>query len=135
MTDEADRTSEEAAARRVDQGLAYLCTHLDEIRALLADDVAGREALARLRSRLRGDGEISGALSDIHDALLRAGDALGIYRHVRGLRELTLAGVGSGPLEIVYRCPVHRCQRIVPGPAVEPPRCGVTGETLRWGPL
>jgi hypothetical protein len=135
MSDEADRPSKEAAARRADQGLAYLCTHLDEIRALLADDVAGREALARLQSELRGGGDISGALSDIHDALLRAGDALGIFSHVRGLRDLTLAGVGSGPLEIVYRCPVRRCQRVVPGPAVEPPQCGVTSEPLRWGPL
>lgn len=135
MSDEADRTGKEAAARRADEGLAYLCTHLDEIRALLADDAVGREALARLRSVLRGGGEISGALSDIHDALLRAGDALGLYMHVRGLGDLTLAGIGSGPLEIVYRCPVHRCQRIVPGPTVEPPQCGVTGEALRWGPL
>ena len=41
----------------------------------------------------------------------------------------------SEPLEIVYRCPIGRCPRTVPGPAVTPPLCGVAGEALRWGQL
>lgn len=135
MSDEADSAAGEIAASRTVGGLAYLCTHLDEISTLLTGDAGGREALRRLQSELRGTGDISGPLNEINDALLRAGDALGIYGHVRGLRDLTLAGIDAGPLEIVYRCPVHRCRRIVPGPAVEPPWCGVTGEALRWGPL
>jgi hypothetical protein len=129
----------EVAAKQTVQGLAYVCAHLDEIRAVFAEDTTGAEgieALERLRSALHADKEISGPLSDIHHALLRAGDALGVYGHVRGLGSLSLAGVDeSEPLEIVYRCPAGRCPRTVPGPAVTPPRCGVVGEALRWGQL
>jgi len=140
MSDEADVAAEEIKARQVRQGLAYVCAHVDEISAALAEDVSGGEglkALERLRSALRGNGDISGPLGDLHHALLRAGDALGVYGHVRGVRRgLSLAGFDeSEPLEIVYRCPVGRCPRVVPGPAVTPPRCGVAGEALRWGQL
>jgi hypothetical protein len=75
MSDEADNTAPQAAASRAIEGLAYLCAHVDEISALLAHDAAGREALERLRSGLLAAGDISGPLDDIHDAVLRAGDA------------------------------------------------------------
>ena len=140
MSDDDDVAAEEIKARQVSQGLAYVCAHVDEISAALADDASGGEglqALERLRSALRGNGDISGPLGELHHALLRAGDALGVYGHVRGVRRgLSLAGFDeSEPLEIVYRCPIGRCPRAVPGPAVTPPRCGVAGEGLRWGQL
>jgi hypothetical protein len=139
MSEDADITAEDADAKQAIRGLAYVCAHLDEISEVLADDAAGgegAEALERLQSALRGKKDITGPLGDIHHALLRAGDALGVYGHVRGLRSLTLAGVEeSEPLEIVYRCPAGRCSRTVPGPAITPPRCGVAGEVLRWGQL
>ena len=139
MSDDADVAAEEIRARQASQGLAYVCAHVDEISAALAEDASGGEGfqvLERLRSALRGNGDISGPLADLHHALLRTGDALGVYGHVRGVRELSLAGFGkSEPLEIVYRCPVGRCPRVVPGPDVTPPQCGVAGEPLRWGQL
>jgi hypothetical protein len=112
---------------------------MDEISAALAEDASGADGLKareRLRSALRGNGDISGPLADLHHALLRVGDALGVYGHVRNVRGLSLAGFDeSKPLEIVYWCPIGRCLRAVPGPAVTPPRCGVAGEALRWGQL
>jgi hypothetical protein len=139
MSDNADVAPEESKARQASQGLAYVCAHLDEISAVLADDASGGDglqALERLRSALRDNGDISGPLADLHHALLRAGDALGVYGHVRGVRDLSLAGFDqSEPLEIVYRCPIGRCPRTVPGPAVTPPQCTVADETLRWGQL
>lgn len=139
MSDDAEAASSEIEAERALNGLAYVCAHLGEITDVLTDDNTGREgstAFARLRSAVRHNEDIIGPLGDIHHALLRAGDALGIYGHVRGLHSLILAGVEQGrPLEIVYRCPAGRCPRIVPGPAVTPPRCDVVGQELRWGQL
>ena len=137
MSDDADVAAEEIKARQASQGLAYVCTHVDEISAALAEDASGGDglkALERVRSVLRGNGDISGPLADLHHALLRAGDALGVYGHVRGVRGLSLAGFDQGkPLEIVYRCPIGRCPRTVPGPAVTPPRCGVGGRGAALG--
>ena len=139
MSGDDDVAAEEIKARQASQALAYVCMHVEEISAALAEDASGGEglqALERLRAALRGNGDISGPLGDLHHALLRAGDALGVYGHVRSVRGLSLAGFDAGePLEIVYRCPTGRCMRTVPGPAVKPPRCGVADETLRWGQL
>jgi hypothetical protein len=139
MSDDDDVAAEEIRARQVSHGLAYVCAHADEIRAALAEDASGAEglqALGRLRSLLRGNRDISGPLTDLHHALLRAGDALGVYGHVRGARGWSLAGFNeSEPLEIVYRCPIGRCSRVVPGPALTPPRCEMVGEGLRRGQL
>ncbi len=139
MSDEAGGTAEDVKARQVGKGLAYVCTHLTEIRATLAGDVAGKaglDALARLRSALSGAGDISNLLDEIHRALLGCGDVVGVYGHVRGFGSATLVGIHSAePLEIVYRCPVGRCARTVPGPAMTPPRCDVADEVLRWGQL
>jgi hypothetical protein len=139
MSDDADVAADEINARQAGQGLAYACMHVEEISAALAEDASGGEglqALERLRSALRGNGDVSGPLADLHHALLRAGDALGVYGHVRSVRGLSLAGFNtSEPPEIVYRCPTGRCPRTIPGPAVTPPRCGVAGEALRWGQL
>lgn len=139
MSDET-ADAEAIKAGHAVRGLAYVCAHFEEISAALAGDTPDREglkALERLRSDLRGGADYSGPLVDIHHALLRAGDALGVYGHVRGLSAgLGLAGIGDGePLEIVYRCPVGRCPRTVPGPAVTPPRCGIADKVLRWGQL
>jgi hypothetical protein len=135
MSDDADVAADEIKARQAGQGLAYVCAHVDEISAALAEDASGGEgvqALERLRSALRGSGDVSGPLADLHHALLRAGDALGVYGHVRGVPGLSLAGFDQGePLEIVYRCPIGRCSRVIPGPAVTPPWCGVACQALR----
>jgi len=140
MSDEPAPTAEAIEVGQAVRGLAYLCAHLKEISAAFAGDTPGEkglEALERLRSALRSGTNFSGPLTDIHRALLHAGDALGVYGRVRGLSAgLTLAGIDDGePLEIVYRCPVGRCPRTVPGPAVTPPQCGVVAEALRWGQL
>jgi hypothetical protein len=134
MSDGADATAEGVGAERTAKGLAYVCAHLDEISAALPDDAAGKDgsvALERLRSAMRGDGNLTGRLDDIHHALPRAGDALGVYGHSRSVIQ-PLPGIDTDrPLEIVYRCPADLCLRADPGPAITPPRCGFTGEMLR----
>ena len=134
MSDGADATTDGVEAERTAKGLAYVCAHLDEISAALSDDAAGTDgtvALERLRSVMRGGGNLTGPLDDIHHALLGAGDALGVYGHSRSVIQ-PLPGIDTDrPLEIVYRCPVDRCPRADPGPAVTPPVCGFTDEKLR----
>jgi hypothetical protein len=131
MGDDADIAAEEIKVR---QGLAYVCAHFDEISVALAEegpDGDGLHALERLRSALRASGEFSDPLADLHLALQRAGDALGVYGHIRGVRSWPLAGFDqSEPFEIVYRCPIGRCPRVVLGPAVTLPRCEVARRAL-----
>lgn len=76
MSGEADGAAGEVPAQQAVNGLGYFCAHMEEISALLAGDAAAEQALERLRLEMRRAGDICGPLDDIHDALLRAGDAL-----------------------------------------------------------
>ncbi|MEV5410336.1 hypothetical protein AB0K60_16045 [Thermopolyspora sp. NPDC052614] len=128
----ADLTSDDT--RRTRDALAYACDHLEELREDLGDDPAGSALLDRLLSRIRGNGTIADVLDEIHAALQAAGDALGLYGRVpghQGDRGIDLAGLGSGPLEIVYLCPIGRCSGHQTQAAGSPPRCGISGEELR----
>lgn len=138
MSDNADITVNEDNAKRIAEALAYVCIHIGGIKAFLSEetiDRRGLQALEQIQSALQRTGDISRPLGELHHALVREGDVLGVYGHARGLRDLTLVGFEDEPLEIVYRCPTGRCLRTVPGPAVVPPCCGMTGETMQWGHL
>lgn len=109
---------------RVSAGLAYLCGHLEEIRDTLGDASAPSELLTTLGSG--SPEEIATALNTLHAALRGAGDARGIYGHQR---ELTPVGVHS--LEIVYRCPLQRCDgRAADEVDDDQPRCAISGREL-----
>ncbi|MFI9636446.1 hypothetical protein ACIHAX_27510 [Nocardia sp. NPDC051929] len=115
-------------ATRVTAGLAYLCGHLQEIRGTLGDDGTDTSTpLHKLLSSVRsGDGAgIAAALDAVHTALRAAGDARGLYGHHRGL-----VPVGVHSIEVVYRCPLERCDGRDDVDA-EPPRCAVSGRELR----
>ncbi len=128
----ADLTSDDT--RRTRDALAYACGHLEELRADLGDDPAGSAVLDRLLSRIRRNGKIVDVLDEIHASLQAAGDALGLYGRVPGRhgdRGIDLPGLDTGPLEIVYLCPIGRCSGHEPQAAGTPPRCGISGKELR----
>lgn len=130
----------EIAPRPTDQiarGLAYVCQHMDYIRAVTARrPAAQRAALARLAD----PASRSDALADLetlHRALRSAGDAMGIFGQ-EGVRSLLHpVGVDQDESEPVLRCPqAHRpCTRFAqPGPGAAP-RCELTGSPLALGEL
>lgn len=124
MADEAD----DAVQRN---GLAYVCGHLDQVRADLQGDGAGDVSpLQRLLDAVRDGQDLADLLDALHAAVQNSGDALGVYGHgVRGLRP---TGVEDGPMEIVYLCPVGRCSgRRWPGVATFPVRCQISEQDLR----
>lgn len=113
-------------AIRTASGLAYVCSHLDELRELLGDDGSNPSTpLTRLVGALQAgetppprhpggeqSGEqpagpyIAGLLNEVHAAVQAAGDALGIYP-AGPSRGGGLSGMEV--LRIVFRCPLHQC--------------------------
>ncbi|MGW1892225.1 hypothetical protein ACWCP6_18485 [Streptomyces sp. NPDC002004] len=63
--------------------------------------------LGSVVSAVTGDGDLAAALDRLHDALLNAGDALGLYGKQR--RGLIPPGHGEEPLELWYVCPIRLC--------------------------
>ena len=137
-------TDLDGIARRTRAGLAYACTHLDELRGDLRDIQASATAgepplLQDLTDAVSAGRPCAAALDAIHAVLLDAGDQLGLYGRVEpGQRGLNLTGVTAAPPasdERLYLCPVNQCSRYswpAPGPA---PSCAITGEGLREGHL
>ncbi|MFF0201374.1 hypothetical protein [Streptomyces sp. NPDC005017] len=90
-------------------GLAYVCAHYEELRALLGDDGTDPSTpLARLRSACGGEVASLVRLLGEVDAALRA--ATGDFVSIRGVGE-SRPGQSSGlePLEHVFRCPLRQC--------------------------
>jgi hypothetical protein len=115
--------------------LAYVCGRLDYLRAVLPHDEAGEPpALRALLDALRDAQDLAGPLDALHAGLLRAGDALGVWGHVRsGWRGLGVPGVEEdAPLEVVYVCPLGRCSGRRPDRTTTfPVTCTITGQELR----
>lgn len=116
-----------AAGEAERNGLAYVCGHLDEIRASLQPDDS--PLLRLLLDEVRDGREIADLLDALHLALQRGGDALGVYGH--GVRGLSPAGIEDRPLEVVYLCPVGRCSgRRWADVAASSLRCTISGRDL-----
>jgi hypothetical protein len=117
------------------EALAYVCGRLDYLRAALPHDEADEPpALRALFNALSSADDLAGPLDALHADLLNAGDALGVWGHVRsGLRNMTVPGVDSGaPLELIYLCPIGRCAGRRPDRTTTfPMTCAVTGRELR----
>lgn len=123
-------------ARKISEGLAYVCQHLDQIRADLSycDGSGDLGPLERLLAAVSESREIAGPLNALHDALLAGGDALGVYGHARdsGPRGLRPAGVDERPVETVYLCPNGGCSRYGwPDATNGTPQCEISGKRLR----
>lgn len=85
--------------------------------------------MERLLAAVRSGNDITEPLDALHAALQSAGDALGVYgRRTRGVK---LAGVGNGPLEIDYECPIARCAgRRWPDHVDASAHCAISGKKL-----
>lgn len=90
-------------------GLAYVCTHLQELTELLGDEGADPATPLGLLLALSGapdeDPEL-GSLLDEVDAALRASTDGMVSLHGFGQGR---DGSGLEALEIIYRCPLRRC--------------------------
>jgi hypothetical protein len=118
------------AMRRLREGLGYVCSQNAELREILPPD--GVAALDQVIAAARV-GEVPASLLDtLHEALLRAGDALGIYGRTRSSG--SLAGLSSAPEETVYLCPSGRCNRYVwTRDVTNAPLCALASDApMRW---
>jgi hypothetical protein len=127
-----EEADEDPTGHRMQEGVAYLCEHFARIQSALggADGQGMPLLLNRLQERVLGSDSPQDVLDAIHEALIAAGDARGIYMRTRG--NMTLPGMtASQPPEVIYLCPIMRCRRVVPGPLVIAPRCNLAGTPLR----
>lgn len=126
-------------SREVADAVARVCTEEPHIRTRL--DRAGDTApLDRLIAAVRDGAPVTEPLDELHAALQRCGDALGVYGATRrrGYRSAVPVGMGDPrPVEVVFLCPRGTCSRTWrPDPSTSPstpPTCRLhDGEPLRW---
>lgn len=124
---------------QVADAVAQVCADVPGIRARL--ERAGDTApLDRLIATVRDGGEVAERLGELHGALQRCGDALGVFGSTRrggGFRSARPVGMGDPrPVEVVFLCPRGTCSRAWrPDPAAPPstpPTCLLHSEPLRW---
>ncbi|MFK4068245.1 hypothetical protein [Streptomyces sp. NPDC029674] len=116
---------------RVREAIAHVCGRLERIRADLETYATGGAApLERLLADLRAGEDPAPALDALHEALLAAGDAVGV--HGGAARGLTPLGADPAlPDERVLLCPTRQCSRIAWPDGSDAPRCRVSGRPLR----
>lgn len=119
-----------AAGERVAAALAYVCEHFQEVEELLGADRPDDSDVMLLRRlvevAITGQ-DVTELLRELHDALVSRGDATGVF----GQRTRGYTVVGVERLEIVYRCPIRRCQgrqRVQVGASSS--RCELAGREL-----
>ena len=111
--------------------VAYVCDQLDYIRTTL--ETYGSQGAAPLEyvlAALRHADDLPSAhLEALHEALLTAGDAVGIHGHLRGL---TLSGFNTPePDAWVLLCPTGQCARYAWPDSPDTPRCRINQQPLR----
>lgn len=124
---------------QVTDAVARVCVDAPGIRARL-EHAGDTSPLDRLIAAVRDRGEVSERLDELHTALQRCGDALGVFgptRRGRDFRSVHPVGLGDPrPVEVVFLCPRGSCSRAWrPDPAAPPsssPTCLLHGEPLRW---
>ena len=128
--------------------VARVCAEEPQMRASL-ERGGDASPLDRLIAAVREGAELSELLDELHTALQRCGDAVGVFgpaRHGAGFREWDLrhrdwglrpVGLGApSPVEVAFHCPRGTCSRDwqpdPSNPPSTPPTCPVYGEPLRW---
>jgi hypothetical protein len=121
----SDPTDPTAAA------IGYVCGHLADLRAQL-EYVGAVGALEDLLAAVRaGTKDVSAELDRLHDAVLAAGDALGVYQGGSRTAGLKPAGIAAGaPAEAMFLCPHRRCTRFRWPEEGSPPVCGIDGTPM-----
>ncbi|WP_143074845.1 hypothetical protein [Streptomyces mangrovisoli] len=112
------------------EDIGYVCGQLDHIRSVLqAHGADGAAPLEHLLAVLDDGGDLTAPLSELHDALLVAGDAAGIRGQARGLHPIGIAP--TTPDEWVLLCPTGRCSRHAWPDGSGPSHCQVSNLPLR----
>jgi len=125
---------------QVADAVARVCADEPQIRAHL-ERAGDTSPLDRLIAAVRDGGEVPERLDELHTALQRCGDALGVFGPTRrsggGFRSARPVGMGDPRrVEVVFLCPRGTCSRAwLPDPAAPPstpPTCQMHGAPLRW---
>lgn len=124
---------------QVADAVARVCADVPGIRASL-ERAGDTSPLDQFIAAVRDGGEVAERLGELHGALQRCGDALGVFgptRRGRDFRSARPVGMGDPrPVEVVFLCPRGSCSRAWrPNPAAPPsssPTCLLHGEPLRW---
>lgn len=121
----------------VTDAVAWMCAQLPDIREQLAE-TGDTAALERVVTALHAGTDPSQPLEELHTALQRSGDALGLYGQSRA------AGGGDRPTGLgparpaaaVFLCPRGSCSRTwwpdQQAAPTEPPHCAVHAQALNW---
>ncbi len=128
-----------AEPSEVANAVARVCAQEPHIRARL-DRAGDTTPLDRLITAVRDGDPVTERLDELHAALQRCGDALGVYEPTRrgGYRSAVPVGMGDPcPVEVVFLCPHGTCSRTwrpdPSTPSSAPPTCRMhDGEPLRW---
>lgn len=128
-----------AKSTQAADAVARVCTEEPGIRARL-EGAGDTSPLDRLIAAVRDGGEVDQQLGELHTALQRCGDALGVFGSARrggGYGGTLPGGMGDpNPVEVVFLCPRGSCSRAWrPNPVAQPstpPTCQLYGESLRW---
>lgn len=124
--EEADIENREAISR--------VCRDFAGISELL-NESGELHLLESLAAALRAGRDVSHALEDVHAALQRGGDPVGVHggysRHPGVQPDLFPS---ARPATIVFLCPARRCSRhwLPEAGSTSPPVCEVSGTPLRW---
>ncbi|MDQ3887266.1 MAG: hypothetical protein M3308_09755 [Actinomycetota bacterium] len=110
--------SDEPAGVRA--AMAWVCAEEPQMRASL-ERAGDTSPLDRLIAAARDGAELSELLDDLHAALQRCGDAVGVFGPHAGFREWDLrhrdwgsrpVGLGApSPVEVAFHCPRGTCSR------------------------
>lgn len=119
--------------------LARACHDAAEIRESL-ESAGDTSPLDRLAAALRQGADVREPLWELHEAIRRSGDALGLPPlglRARGGYGVAPAGLGEArPVEVVFLCPNRVCTRVWrPRPDSTPegtPRCQLLDQPMRW---
>jgi hypothetical protein len=117
---------------QIADAIAYVCENIGPIRTTLAVDPEGMRRFEELLAALRDGTDPVDLLEDVHRALRRAGDALGVFGRNRAGSLTTLAGIDRDR----HREPVLLCPRADPcaryaWPGDAETMCDLTNAPLR----
>jgi hypothetical protein len=130
MAKAASRHENESAA------IAYVCQHWSQIHAWLTP--GDQDLPSRLGKALRNGQPVSQVLDELHEAVQRGGDALGVYGNADRSQPRGPTGFGfprPAQADVIFLCPRARCSRYAtpePGIAGPKPMCEVFGVPLQW---
>jgi len=124
---------------QVADAVAWVCAEEPGIRACL-ERAGDTSPLDRLIAVVRDGGDVAERLDELHSALQRCGDALGVFGPTRrggGYVGALPGGIGDPrQVEVLFLCPRGSCSRAWrPDPTTStssPPTCQLHGESLRW---